>query len=219
MQTDFVSLTPGYSDSPGTLDKTMGQNDFLHLLVVQLQNQDPLEPVKNEQFVAQLAQFSSLEQLVNINDSLTGLHMLESSINNSQAVNLIGKKITVSGNSLMVQDGQQARGSFVLDGTADSVTVTVQDESGATVRTLELGSKAAGSHEFLFDGRDDAGTELPDGNYTFTIKALGEDGKELNAATFADVIVEGITFCEGYVYLIAGGQRYMLSEITEVRGI
>ena len=219
MQTDAVSFMP---DIFGTAEsgpaENMGKMDFLNLLVVQMQNQDPLEPMKNEQFLAQLAQFSSLEQMVNMNETLTNLSLLQSSINNSQAVNLIGKSITVLGDSLRIEGGSASHGSFSLAGEAESVTVTVKDGNGAAVRTVELGSMGTGNHDFAFDGCDAEGNALADGDYTFEVTAVDADGNALSVSTFADVVVEGISFSDGLVYLIAGSGRYLLSDIAEVHG-
>src|SRR5210317_754089 len=93
------------SASGGTLlaggkSNVMGKDDFLNLLITQLQNQDPLKPTDSTEFTAQLAQFSSLEQLGNVNENLKQLQDFQASINNSQAVSLIGKEITATGNSL-----------------------------------------------------------------------------------------------------------------------
>jgi flagellar basal-body rod modification protein FlgD len=198
--------------------QTMGQNEFLQLLVTQMQNQDPLDPMRNEEFIAQLAQFSALEQMVNMNSTLVTLTMLESSINNSQAVNLIGKRITVEGDGFKISAGQAPPMAFSLEEAAKSVTVKVLNSSGEAVRSVELGSLEAGRHDFIFDGRDDAGNALADGDYSLQVVATGEEGEMLGATKFIEVKVDGVTFVDGIVYLIAGGQKYCLSDITEVRG-
>ncbi|HUX07030.1 MAG TPA: FlgD immunoglobulin-like domain containing protein [Acidobacteriota bacterium] len=217
MITDVTNIMPAtYTEGTGS-SQSLGQTEFLQLLVMQLQNQDPMDPVKNADFVAQLATFSSLEQLVNINSTLTELGMLESSINNSQAVNLIGKQITVLGDSIALSGGNASRASFVLNEAAESVTVKINDSSGTAVRTIELGGKEAGQHEVFWDGLNDAGEAVSDGNYTFSVTAKGEEDATLTLTLFANVLVEGITFSDGYVYLISGDQKYLLSDVAEVR--
>jgi flagellar basal-body rod modification protein FlgD len=198
--------------------QTMGQNEFLQLLVTQMQNQDPLDPLRNEEFIAQLAQFSALEQMVNMNSTLATLTMLESSINNSQAVNLIGKRISVEGDGFKISGGQAPPMAFSLEEAAKSVTVKVVDSSGEAVRSIELGNYEAGRHDFVFDGCDDAGNALADGEYTLQVVATGEEGESLGVTKYMEVQVEGVTFADGIVYVIAGGQRYCLNDITEVRG-
>ncbi len=217
MIADIMNITPAADTGQAGSSQTLGQSDFLQLLVMQLQNQDPMDPVKNADFVAQLATFSSLEQLVGINSALEELSLLESSINNSQAVNLIGKQITVLGDSIKLSGGTATRASFVLDGTAESVTVTINDKNGTAVRTIELGVKEAGQHEVYWDGLDDAGQEMSDGAYTFSVTAKGEEDAVLTTTLLADVLVEGITFSDGYVYLVSGDHKYLLSDVAEVR--
>jgi flagellar basal-body rod modification protein FlgD len=217
MVTGVTNISPATDTSTSGPTKSLGQNEFLQLLVMQLQNQDPMEPVKNEDFIAQLATFSSLEQLTQINSSLTDLGLLQSSINNSQAVNLIGKQITVLGDTIQLSGGQAGRSSFVLDDSAQKVTVTISDANGTAVRTIELGAREAGQQEVVWDGLDDAGNALGDGEYTFSVSAEDEEGAEVTSTTFSDVLVQGITFQDGYVYLVAGGQRYLLSDVAEVR--
>ena len=170
-----LALLQEPTDSATGPDRQLDRLDFLRLLIVQMQNQDPLEPLKNEEFVAQLAQFSSLEQLINMNESLSALNLLQSSINNSQALNLIGKRITVSGNALQINDGEASRLSFVFTEDADSATLKVLNGDGETVRTIELGSRDVGRHEYDFDALDDSGEPLPDGDYTFQITGVNSE--------------------------------------------
>lgn len=218
MLTTPINFVPEYQDNPQSSPNKMDQNDFLRLLVVQMQNQDPIEPLRNEEFVAQLAQFSSLEQLMNMNETLTALNMLQSSINNSQAVNLIGKRITVEGNALQISNGEASRMVFQLGNASESVTAKIVNSEGQAVRTIQLGAREVGRHEISFDGKNDAGEDLPDGNYTFQVTAVGSDDEVVAISNYTEVKVEGITFDEGIVYLVAGGQRYMLSDIIEVMG-
>ena len=115
----------------------MDKDAFLNLLVTQLQNQDPLNPTDSVEFTAQLAQFSSLEQLSNVNDNLEQLQNYQASINNSQAVSLIGKDITAKGNALQLKDGGPAGCNFSLDGSAAIVTISLYDSTGEFVMILE----------------------------------------------------------------------------------
>jgi flagellar basal-body rod modification protein FlgD len=212
--TTNTTTTTDKSDSSSSL----GQADFLQLLVTQLQNQDPTDPIKNEDFIAQLATFSSLEQLVNINSSLESLSLLESSINNSQAVNLIGKEVTVQGDAIRVSDGEASRGCFYLDEPAAKVTVTITDENGVVVRTIEMGAQAAGDEiEVKWDGLDNNGEAVGDGTYNYSVTAVDDEGAEVSSTSFTQVLVEGITFQNGYVYLVSGDQYYLLSDVLDVR--
>ena len=194
----------------------MGQEAFLNLLVVQLQNQDPLDPVTNEDLVAQLATFSSLEQLVAVNENLEEIALLESSLNNSSAIALIGKEITVAGDTITLEDGKASVGSFVLSDSASSVTVEIKDSNGEVVRTIEMGSQGTTLEDVEWDGLDDNGEACEDGTYTFTVSATGEEGTVITSELYARVKVDGITYADGYAYVLSGDYAYVLSDIIEV---
>lgn len=211
------SSTSAYGATEESSD-SLGKDSFLQLLVTQMQYQDPLDPMKNEDFVAQMAQFSSLEQLMNLNDTMGQIALLDSSINNSQAVNLIGKTITVLGSSLNVTGGAVSGASYTLADEASDVTVSVYDENGTLVRSFTAPGKTAGNHDLTFDGKDDDGNVLADGTYTFSISAKNSDGDALDVASFSTIKVDGLTFEDGIAYLLCGNSRYKMSDIYEVRG-
>ena len=218
MTVEAVSGITSTSSTSTITEQTLGQEAFLELLVVQLQNQDPLDPVTNEDLVAQLATFSSLEQLVAVNENLEEIALLETSMNNSEAVNLIGKQITVSGDLITLKDGEASTPSFVLEDSATSVTVEIRNSDGIVVRTMELGSLDTSLQEVEWDGLDNNGEALEDGTYTYSVTASGEDGLPVSADQYCRVLVEGVTFSDGYAYLISGDYAYVLSDIIEVRG-
>jgi flagellar basal-body rod modification protein FlgD len=197
--------------------RELGKNDFLNLLVTQMQYQDPLEPMKNEEFVAQLAQFSSLEQLTNLNTTMNQNNLLEQSINNSQAVNLIGKNITVMGSSISIEGGEASSINYELAEEAATVSISIYDDDGVLVKSVDLNSQSAGKHDFEFDGKDRDGNDLPDGNYTFTIDAKDIEGEEIETLSYANVHVDAITFDSGFVYLLAGNSKFLMSDVVEVR--
>ena len=105
--------------------KILGKNDFLNLLVTQLQHQDPLNPAESTEFTAQLAQFSSLEQLNNINDNLKNMELFQTSVTNSQAVSYIGKEITARGNTVQLESGLPAECQFELEARAALAVISV----------------------------------------------------------------------------------------------
>ena len=105
--------------------KILGKDDFLNLLVTQLQHQDPLNPADSTEFTAQLAQFSSLEQLNNINDNLENMEQFQASVTNSQAVSYIGREITARGNSVQLESGQPAECQFELEADAALAVISI----------------------------------------------------------------------------------------------
>jgi flagellar basal-body rod modification protein FlgD len=197
--------------SSGTLDK----DDFLNLLVTQLQNQDPLEPLDSTEFTAQLAQFSSLEQLTNINENLETLETSQSSINNSQAVGFIGKTVTVAGNSISMEgDSEEIR--FELAENAERVLVGIYDSSGNLVREMSASSLAAGQHVLEWDGRDSQSNQVANGTYTFEVLAVDADNLTVEANTYTEGIVTGITYTSQGTYLVAGDRSFPLANVVEV---
>jgi flagellar basal-body rod modification protein FlgD len=210
------SATTGSAQTAGGPTNQLDRDAFLNLLVTQLQNQDPLNPTDSTEFTAQLAQFSSLEQLGNVNDNLKQLQNFQASINNSQAVSLIGKEITASGNSLNYVDGQPAGCEFRLEGSASVAVVSIYDHTGQFVRSFENHNLAAGQHTLYWDGADQNGYPAAAGNYTFEVLAADADGRNIETTTFFNGRVNKVFFENNTTYLIAGEQRVALGDIIEV---
>ena len=153
---DISSVNPTASaPTGGTQSETqiLGKEDFLNLLIAQLQHQDPLDPTDSVEFTAQLAQFSSLEQLSNVNDNLEKLELYQASINNSQAVSFIGKEIVARGNSLEVSGGAPVDCQFNLPEDAGSVTITIYDANGEFVRAFDVSNLPAGLQSLSWDAK------------------------------------------------------------------
>jgi len=199
----------------------MGKDDFLKLLVTQLSNQDPLNPMDGQQFAAQLAQFSSVEQLLNINESmaaqaeLTGL--LSQSMSNSIATGLIGKQIVSSGNQIGLSDSGATPVGFKLDAAADGVTITIKDAADKVVRTIKLGSMNSGMHEISWDGKNDDGARLPEGVYAFEIQGNDADGNSVTASPIMKGTVDRVSFGAEGVLLWMGGVSVSLAAVQSVQ--
>src|ERR1700752_2239496 len=153
-------------------NQTVTQDDFLKLLIAQLQNQDPLQPMDNQQFAVQLATFNSLEQLIDINKSLGALQSTQTQTNQFNATSLIGKEIDSSGNSLSLQTGSSTSVNYQLTGNATKVVVNIMDSNGSLVRQLQFGAQKAGDQQISWDGKDAAGKSVASGNYTFEVNAF-----------------------------------------------
>ncbi|HLA40506.1 MAG TPA: flagellar hook assembly protein FlgD, partial [Candidatus Glassbacteria bacterium] len=139
------------------------KDDFLKLLVTQLQYQDPLNPASNQEFAAQLAQFSSLEQLTEMNKSLSkGLDsdaVLANTINNSLATGFLGKEVHAVGDVINLEQGKNAMIRFSQAAASVDTIVNIYTPQGALVRTIELGGVPAGGSQTEWDGRDQYGNE------------------------------------------------------------
>jgi len=196
---------------------TLGKDAFLNLLITQMRYQDPLSPLDNQAFVAQMAQFSALEQMQNLNDKLGAEVMLSSSLNNSTATSLIGRQVRTTGNSLELGESGPVEMGYFLTSEAASATVTIYDESGALVRTYTESDLASGSHLMEWDGRDGNGQRVAPGNYTFEVSAVDGEGASVEAITVVNGLVEGVTYRNGSAYLIVDGQEVPFSGLLEVR--
>jgi len=155
----------------------MGQETFLRLLTEQMQHQDPLDPMKNEDFVAQLAQFSSLEQLMGLQSVMEGVYMGVMSMNNASMASLVGTEVVAVGDQVNIEDGGGADLHFHSATNIEGGTVTIQDESGKIVRTIEVPAQDSGDFSVGWDGTDDDGQPVDDGLYTFSIDATDADGE------------------------------------------
>lgn len=201
---------------------TMGKDEFLRLLVTQMRYQDPLNPLEGQEFAVQLAQFSSVEQLMRIGDLVAqGAEVngaLTRSLDRGLSTGLIGKTVEADINR-MAWDGEGFMpAGFRLPADAAGVEVTIYDANGQPVRTLTLGSKGAGSHTLDWDGKDDRGATVPHGTYTFRVKATGLDGAALEATPFVRGRVERVTLDQDDIQLWIGGLSLPMGKIRSVNG-
>jgi flagellar basal-body rod modification protein FlgD len=194
----------------------LGKNDFLKLLVAQLEAQNPLDPQKAEDFSAQLAQFSSLEQLTNVNDNLKQIESFEQAVNNASLVNLVGKSVDSPGDRIDYNTGDIKALNFSVSEEAARVEVDIFDSTGSKVNTLLLSNQAAGNNQVIWNGRDGAGKEVPSGAYTFQVKAETAGGEEISAKTFISGKITDVIFDKDGAQAIINGQKTAVSEISRV---
>lgn len=199
-----------------TESTTLGKDDFLTLLITQLQNQDPLNPTDSVEYTAQLAQFSSLEQLSNVNQNLEYLQLYQASINNAQAVSFIGKEILARGDTIQVDGGIADACEFELKDDASGVVVNLYDQAGNLVKAIEEGAMEAGRQSVAWDGTDQDGNRVADGNYTFEVMAMDGDDQPVEATTYTTGTVTGVTFKDGTTYFIVENQKIPIGDIIEV---
>ena len=195
----------------------LGQNDFLTLLMAQMQNQDPLNPTDDTAFVTQLAQFSSVEQLTNMNSTMTELLTAQAGANQTATVSLVGKSVQVNNNTVTVgTSGAPVQLAGTLSGSAAKVTATIVNSAGQTVDTVQFGASAQGSWTGTWNGRDSNGNAVPAGSYTVNLSAVDASGNALTASSTSTGIVTGVSFVNGAAQLIVNGQTVPLSSVTEI---
>lgn len=200
----------------GRDNSVLGKDAFLKLLVTQLGNQDPLNPKSNEEYVAQLAQFSSLEQMQNINTNLQASQNINQSVNNALTASLIGKEVQAVGNSATVGD----TGSATLPigvGANSSGVITIKDADGKIVRKIHVDSLKAGQNDIEWDGKDDQGNRVKAGEYSYTIEAKDANGIDVQASGSFTGIVTGVKFVNGSPVLIVGGHDVAIGSVIAVR--
>lgn len=188
--------TPAVMQAAGS--KTMGKDEFLRLLVTQLSNQDPMNPLDGHDFAAQLAQFSSVEQLIHINEVLDGQadaqSLLAQNINSGVAAGLIGKQVEAEGNRFGYTGDGAVPLRFSTEAAASSVEITIRNEHGSVIRTLQRGGLGAGEHELSWDGTDGENSRLPAGTYTFEVHAADADGGVVAASPWLRGRVDRVSF-------------------------
>jgi len=155
------------------------QSNFLKMLVTQMTNQDPLNPMDNSQLTSQLAQISTVSGLQTMNETMTQLLTQTAAGRAMDSAALIGKTVMVPGNALTVTDGVSGKFGVDIPTTADAVTVQVLDEKGNVVRTIDMKGQKAGVHDVEWDGKSDAGNLVADGDYAFKVTATA-GGKDVS---------------------------------------
>lgn len=183
--------------------RSLGKEDFLKLLVTQLKNQDPLNPASSTEFVAQLAQFSSLEQLSNVNQNLKIIENYNQSINNLQAVNFMGKTVKSTGSMFSLGSNGYPNIDYQLSENANAVFINIYDSAGKHIREIRVNQLPAGEHKFEWDGQDENGNPMDLGVYSFTVKAKNQYGEIMNTAAYVEHTVTGISYYNGNTYLKA----------------
>ncbi len=211
-----TTTTSALATATGTTD--LGEDTFLRLLTTQMQNQDPLEPMSNEEFVSQLAQFSSLEELHGISGALESMYLLDASMNNAQMVNLIGQQVTAVGDSFTYSGEGSAEIHFDATAATTATTVEITDADGSVVWTGEIGAVEEGEGSWTWDGTTTDGEPAPEGTYTFSV--TGTDASE-EAVELTELIVgtvDEMDFSSGSAQPTVGGVTIGVGDILRIGG-
>ncbi|MDI6402768.1 flagellar hook capping FlgD N-terminal domain-containing protein [Balneolaceae bacterium ANBcel3] len=198
----------------------MGQQQFLQLLVAQMRHQDPINPLDGAEFASQLAQFNSVEQLINVNEGLGRLFesqkAMNAGLNNSMATSLAGKPVKALTSSIHLPPGESTSIQFKLNNTAAKVDVVIMNESGREVRRESLQNLVASDHQWTWDGRNDAGQRMADGNYYVAIEATSDDGSKVDALTYIEGIATKVRYTGDGVKLTVNGVDIPIGDVQEV---
>lgn len=197
----------------------LGQTEFLDLMITQLKNQDPFSPMENGDFIAQMAQFSSVTGLAELQQSFDKLATSLQSNQALQASSLVGRTVLVPSAVGTLNTGGSISGAVELPASSGTVGINVQDSSGQVVRRLELGSQAAGDVYFNWDGMTDAGVSAPAGRY-FVSADAGMGGDTVALETLMSASVDSVTLGnsgQGLTLNLTDGNVVDFSSVREIK--
>ena len=214
------ALAPGSSSQTAVAaapKQTLGQDQFMNLLIAQLKNQDPLNPVDNSQLMAQLAQFSQLQETQQMAQSLNKFIAQQNTANATNLVTLLGKHVTTNGSTFSLTSGTPSPISYTLAANASTATVQILNASGVPVATWTGTNQTAGPQNLTWNGKDSSGNTLPTGIYSFTVSAKAANGAAVSTTTQTTGIVRSINYDgSGPVLVFDAGQTALPSAIVNV---
>jgi flagellar basal-body rod modification protein FlgD len=193
----------------------MGKDEFMKLLTFQLQNQDPMNPMDQSKFTGELAQFSQLEQLTNLNKKFDENNKTQGIQDKFYAASFVGKKVVTTGSSLdLKESGDAGDVLFKLDAPASKVLVRILDSKNNIAGEIWRDGLSQGSHQVTWDGIALDGTPAVKGKYTVQVKAWDDMGQDVGARTEATGIVQSVTFDQGEPVLTVNGQKVYLRDVA-----
>ena len=211
----FASLNAGSGSTAKISTATDMQNRFLKLLVTQMKNQDPLNPMDNAQVTSQMAQLSTVTGIDKLNVTLQALSDSMLPNQSLQAASMIGRGVLVSGNQVELVNGT-GFGGVDLAQSADQVDITIHDQAGASVRNIRLGAQPAGQMNWQWDGRSDAGVNAAEGSYTFSVKAVQASAKVDTTALQYGVVNSVMQGKQGVTLSIGQTDGIALSQVRQI---
>ena len=221
------SIGLGYQAETSAAKDSLGKDDFLRLLTTQLKYQDPLNPMEGTEFSAQLAQFSSLEQLQNISDaletSINANYVLTSSVNNTMASTMIGKEVRANGNAVVMNpNSDKAEITFDLSADAHQMKVEILDENDNVVRTLTFDDTKnveewdKGEHTLLWDKIDKDGNDVSGGNFRFRVEAKNSNGDTIAVNNIVKGGISGVRYDSSGALLMVGELIVRMSDVFQI---
>ena len=194
----------------------LGKDDFMKLMSAQLKHQDPLNPLKNEEMAAQLAQFSALEQMMNVNQNLEKMQAAQKPQDNVLAASLIGKRVFTDSSKFSLLKGATPELKFELPGDAEAINVSLLNEKGEVIREIELGAMAKGTQSVRWDGKNGKNLDAELGEYSYRVTGTGEGGKPIQIDTSTSGLVSGVVFEGGKALLSVDDKKIALETVSRI---
>lgn len=199
----MTTITPAAIDQyqfdpkeKATIDKELGQEEFLELMMAQLKNQDPMKPMDNGEFLGQMAQFSTVSGIEDMQKSLASLTETYATSQTLQSTQLVGQEVLIEDSRMELNTDESVNGSFELEASSGDVKLDIMDAAGAVVQQIGLGAFGAGRHAFVWDGKTSQGDRAAPGKYTANVTFQSGDGYEA-ASVLTSRIVESVEFGAG----------------------
>ena len=194
----------------------LGKDAFLKLLVAQMQNQDPLEPQSNEEFIQQLAQLTQVEELMDMNQGFESIFMALNSMNNSSMTQLLGTQVVAYGNQFHYSGEGDVEIHYQSNVETSACKMIVKDESGSVVWAGPVENLKSGEGSFQWDGKDFDGNPLEEGNYNFTLEGSTSDGTPVEINEIMVGVVDGMSYLDGIPQPSISGIQFDLSMVLRV---
>jgi flagellar basal-body rod modification protein FlgD len=208
---------PQYTAATANPNGQLGKDAFMKLLVAELKQQDPMDPMKAREMVGQLADLSTVEKLTGIDDKLTTLQNITAASSGISNAGLIGRRVEADTKNLTLgPNGGASGGIYNLADSASTVTVKIRDGNGRTVKTLDLGSQKLGPQALKWDGTNDSGGRAPSGMYNFEITAKAASGHPVVATTKVSGLVTSVTYENGTPEVVVGTSHVPLGDVTTI---
>lgn len=211
---------PNYVDPSkkvkGTGNKEMDKDAFFKLMMAQLKNQDPTNPLKNHEMAAQLAQFSTLEQMTNMNTTLKEMKAGTKPTEQFQALNLIGKQVAGDSSKIARSDVDKEH-DFVFNLPQDAKTTEVKviNSKGDIIREFNFNELKSGENKITWNGETADGRKAPKGDYLFQIESVGSNGQKISVKTDFEGVISGMSFTNEGPILQVGKQSIRLKDIRQ----
>jgi len=183
----------------------LGQADFLKLMTEQLKHQDPLKPMDNKEFLGQMAQFSTVQGINNMQDAMKGLSETLLGDQVLRGATLVGHEVLIPSETIALGDGGGQVTGSVAASAPGMVNFEIKDETGKLVKTISVPAEAAGEVEFTWDGTDADGKRMPDGKYSISATQTNASGDKTILSTYVNAIVDSVSIGSDGLYLNLNG--------------
>lgn len=215
-----INNTTGNNYQTKQSSSVLGKDDFLELMITQLKYQDPLNPLDGTEYASQLAEFTSLEQLTNLNtsvkQSIDANYVLTQSINNALSANLIGKEVKIGSQNLVNNGENDVNIGYNLPVDAKTVTIKIFDQYGNVVKTFEENNITKGSSKLSWNFIDNDGNKLINGVYSMQITATDFNDQPITVDSYITGLIDGIRFSENGTTMIVNSAEYSIADIIEI---